>query len=219
MKPLEPADKKFKFKTPKQERIFKRLCLIGFAPAAYYRDACRLIISDPPLDSITHLLSHIFREIEGMIIDFLLDDIDRKAFTNQDGARKQKIRAVLKKLGVQEEQEISELWLESESLHKYAHRNGIAKPRPAEANFHEMLQQREEILDYVLHCYESQYAEYHRRLDELLGAPKPTKKIMTELRNYVPNNMVSLTSLFERLSDSDWLPFLSENQFFAECPR
>jgi hypothetical protein len=143
------SGQEFKFKTPRQERIFKKLCLIGFAPAAYYRDACRLATLDPTLDSITHLLGHLFREIEGIIVNFLLDENDRTALTNKDGAREQKIRVVLKKLGVQEEGEILSLWLESESLHKYAHRNGITRPRPPEDDFHEMLQKREEILDYV----------------------------------------------------------------------
>ncbi len=214
MKRPEPSDISFRFKIPRQERIHRRLRLVGFAPAAYYRDACRLATVNPPLESITHLLGHLFREIEGMLIKFLLDETDREALTNQDDARKKKIRAVLKKLDVHDEQEILDRWLESESLHKYAHRSGVISPRPAEADFHEMLQEREEILDYVLQCYESHYTQYHRRLDALLRVPKPTRKLMTELSNYVPNNIVSLTSFFERLTDAEWLPFLNKKGFF-----
>ena len=48
-----------------QEQIYRRLnSLVGRGFAAFYQDACRLMEMEPPLESTTHLVGHLLREIE-----------------------------------------------------------------------------------------------------------------------------------------------------------
>ena len=58
---------KFSFKDLRQERNFRRLQLVGPGPATFYRDACSLMAMDPMLDTTTHLVGHLVREIESAI--------------------------------------------------------------------------------------------------------------------------------------------------------
>jgi hypothetical protein len=58
---------------PHQERVSERLDrLVGPGPAAFWCDACRLLNGDKlslELDSATHLVAHLLREIERSLRD------------------------------------------------------------------------------------------------------------------------------------------------------
>ena len=79
---------------PRRRRIHERLKLIGAGPAAFYRDACRILdaeaglspqvvrepseragdMQDPPLRLVAaaHLVGHLFRDIENAIRQVLV---------------------------------------------------------------------------------------------------------------------------------------------------
>ena len=65
----EPIEKRepFRFTDPRQERIHKRLAIVGSGPAEFFYDACRLMASEQQFKSTTHLLSHLIREIESSV--------------------------------------------------------------------------------------------------------------------------------------------------------
>ncbi len=57
----------FRFTDPRQQRIHDRLSLIGPGPVDFYRAACRLMAMHPPLETTTHLVGHLLREIESAL--------------------------------------------------------------------------------------------------------------------------------------------------------
>src|SRR5438552_6321744 len=61
-----------RFTDPRQERIHRRLALVGPGPAAFYRDVCRLMSTGPAPEATTHLVAHHLREIESALRDVLL---------------------------------------------------------------------------------------------------------------------------------------------------
>ena len=48
----------------RQERIHRRLLLLGPGPAAFFRDACFLMKRGVPVASASHLVGHLLREVE-----------------------------------------------------------------------------------------------------------------------------------------------------------
>jgi hypothetical protein len=54
--------------TPRQREILRRLQLVGGAPASYFRDACRLMAKELELESQTHLVSHLLRELNSGLV-------------------------------------------------------------------------------------------------------------------------------------------------------
>ena len=67
--PNEPVENRelFGFADPRQERIHKRLAIVGSGAAEFFYDACRLMASQQQFESTTHLLSHLIREIESSV--------------------------------------------------------------------------------------------------------------------------------------------------------
>lgn len=56
----------------RQAKIYQNLHnIIGQGSAAFYKDACRIINLNPPLESTTHVIAHLFREIESSLRDVL----------------------------------------------------------------------------------------------------------------------------------------------------
>src|SRR5258708_15018756 len=70
MEPEFPVFPDFKFSNP-QQRIYERLFKIGRGPAENYRDACRILATTPPFGATTHLIAHLYREIESALRDVL----------------------------------------------------------------------------------------------------------------------------------------------------
>src|SRR5207245_8360237 len=65
-------EKDFRFTDPRQERIYRRLRLIGPGPAAFYRDACRLMNQSFSFETTANFVAHSLREIESAIRAVLL---------------------------------------------------------------------------------------------------------------------------------------------------
>ena len=98
----EPKSKFFRITDPRQERIYRRLSLLGPGPAAFYRDACRLMAEDTPLETKTHLVAHCLREVEGALRQVLLP----YGFTSRKGSNdshRTQIETILRTYDVEEQ--------------------------------------------------------------------------------------------------------------------
>ncbi len=62
---MEPTGHQpFRFQERRQERVYRRLRLIGDGPASFFRDACQMMDSPMRLQSTTHIVGHLLREVE-----------------------------------------------------------------------------------------------------------------------------------------------------------
>src|SRR5262249_15547414 len=122
----------FKFGDPRQERIHRRLGLVGPGPAAFYRDACRIMSEANSLASTTHLVAHLLREIESSIRD-VLETVAEKPKSKR--SHREEIRAILSALEIEETDPVAKGWLNlpgqdnDYALHSRAHRDALSDPR------------------------------------------------------------------------------------------
>jgi len=147
VEPKESTVKLFRFEDPRQERIYRKLVhLVGPGPAAFYRDACRLMATTPLFETTTHLVSHLLRDIESALRDVLelaAEHTGRLTKKGGLGERKHKaeIFAILVALEIPETDPVAQAWLKipgkgnSYGLHARAHRNALARPRAADDDF------------------------------------------------------------------------------------
>ncbi|MFC2024484.1 hypothetical protein ACFLTJ_02770, partial [Chloroflexota bacterium] len=216
----------FKFSDSRQERIYRRLLLVGPGPAAFYRDACLLMTTKPSLPTTTHLVSHLLREIESALRDVIEPAISESSYstggkTPTKQIHRGEIEAILRGLDIPADDEISKAWirLADESseyrLHKLAHRDSLAGPRPLDGNFLNFWRDMEAPLDIVLDRFEARYLEAHKLIDSLITKETPTIEDAKVLRNNIPNNLASLGYFFEKISIS-WLKPLTEVGFFRK---
>ncbi|MBZ5697620.1 MAG: hypothetical protein LAN18_03640 [Acidobacteriia bacterium] len=137
----------FQFEEPRQERIFRRLKLVGDGPAEFYRDACRLMSQESDFASTTHLVAHLLREIESGLRQ-ILETVADQSLRLKKGAKNEekhtdKIRAVLKGLEIAEIDPVAEVWLRlpgrdnNYGLAARAHRDDLSAPRTLDGEFKE----------------------------------------------------------------------------------
>lgn len=196
--PKEPEQ--FRLKTPQAKRIYRRLSLIGPGPATFYLDACRLMEGRPELDSTTHLVAHLLREVESAMRDVLEPLAERAeritAKTTSQDNHAIEIQAILRGLEIPETDTVLQLWLglvgkgNTSGLSSRAHRDALAVPRSLDTSFRKFWEEAQTILDLVLEKFESRYLVYVGLLDELLAKNSPSQEDLRRLRNHVPNNLV-----------------------------
>lgn len=202
----------YRFRDARQERIYRRLRLIGEGPAEFYRDACRLMEDSGALASTSHLVGHLMREVESSVRTVLHPGVSGHVNS---------IVAVLKGLEIDESSPIAQLWLTlpgDEGLDKKAHRNALFQPRAVDREFMEYWDRLQSILDFVLERFEERYLEYHGVLDEHAAIEAPTKADVETIKQRAPNNLVSYRYFFDKLSSSKWLKPLYEEGFFSYPP-
>lgn len=218
----------FEFDDPRQERIYRRLLLVGEGPAIFYRDACRLMKNESPLSSTTHLVAHLLREIESGIRDVLEVVTDKGARLNSgkgEDRHKDEIRAILKELDIPDSDPVADAWLRlAGSNNEYglasrAHRDALAAPRPLSAEFEQLWDEMEAILDRVLARFEERYVAWHKQIDQLALKTSPTLDDARFLRSHCPNNLVSFSQFFDQLSNPAWLHPLSIERLFEHPPE
>lgn len=242
--PPDPSNTQaFKFHDPRQERIHRRLLLVGPGPASFYLDACRIMKGNPALDSATHLVGHLLREIESALQDVLLPPDDeatthegnvrsimkhllRKAKSALDGillrpdrktgGHQDNIRLVLQELGMPETSEVAKKWRRLR-LHAFAHRSALGQARQMDKEFEQVWAETEAVFDAVLDRFESQYLDYHRRINEILAC-SPSRKAAKRLHGSVPNNLLALDHFFNNLNNTGWLSPLRSEGFFSRPP-
>jgi hypothetical protein len=87
----------YKFTYPEQAQIAQKLKnLVGPGAAAFYKDACWLMELEPPLESTTHLVGHLLREIESSLRS-VLKSVQEPSVKQEDkqDAHKKQILAIL----------------------------------------------------------------------------------------------------------------------------
>jgi hypothetical protein len=107
----------FQFKDRRQERTYRRLFSIGPGPSAFYRDACVIMNEGVVLETQSHLVSHMVREIESAlrdVLESLADRTDRLAgIPAPDDTQQASIRGKLAELNVPETDPVAQAWLQS----------------------------------------------------------------------------------------------------------
>ncbi len=179
----------------RQIKIYQNLHnLIGQGSAAFYKDACRIINLNPPLESTTHVVAHLFREIESSLRD-VLEPISNKNSSiqtekNKGNKHKHKseILSILESLEVADNEPIAQTWLKlaedsDRNLATLAHRCALAVPRKFDSDFIESFNSMEDILDFILNRVRIRYLAYIELLDSLLLKPIPVKEDISVLQN------------------------------------
>lgn len=213
----------FRFDSPKQARIYDRLKHIGPGPARFYRDACILLKADNSLESKSHLVAHLFRDIESAICAVLEmpEDRDKRKKAKPEEGHRVKIQNILRILEISKDDKISTMWFKviDSRLDSRAHRNALDRPRPINEEFQKIIDNMETIFDEILIRFECKYLEWFKVLDTLLLQKKPSETDLETLRNNVPNNPVSMGYFFEKLNHPGWLIPLHERGFFNNPPE
>ena len=210
-----------RFDDVRQARIHRRLGLVGEGPQAFYRDAVRLL-AGPIVESTSHLVGHLLREIESALRDVLepVTHYEGQIKKKGQGVHEQEVQIILRDLGIDQSDGPGALWLEisRRGLHGLAHRRSLDRPRPFDHQFRELWDEVESILDLVLERFESRYLDLHEEADRLLRKPMPTEADLKYVRDYLPNNPVTRFYFFGNLRHPGWLQPLAEAGFFSDPP-
>lgn len=219
----------FRFADPGQEEIFRRLGrLVGPGPALFYRDACRHMAAEDPMDTVTHQVGHCVRELEGAMRDVLRpavgagrardgheDGRSDEGRSEGGGGHKGDIKATLAGLGVREEDPVRSAWLRyAGGLHRRAHRSALNPPRPLDQEFREFFEGMEGVLEEVLSRFEARFVSSFRLVDELLALESPTPDDALRMKEGVPNTYVAYSRFFEGIPDGRWLRPLKRRGLF-----
>jgi hypothetical protein len=213
---VTPGQQRLPALTPRQERVVERLrAQIGEGPAEWFTAACELLAQEPQPRAVTHLVAHMYREVEGAV-RYVLDPVKEKR------GHAASVQAVLDDLGMSAEEEPAVFWLGLASgdrgLAMRAHRSALERPRPAGGEFAELVDSFEGLLDRVLKRFEDRYANVFNRLDELLKVQQPGRGHAGQLRDGFPQNHVTLRYFFERATP-EWLVPLGDAGFFSSPPE
>jgi hypothetical protein len=223
-----------------KERIHNRLnTLVGAGAAAFYRDACRLMEMETPLECTMRLVGHLLREIESSLRDVIKPLSQPKASSTQEPVKcpnckhkfhiqepkpshKDEILAILNKFSISLESNIAELWLSlprgKYALHKLTHRDSLVIPLPIDDGFKGFWQEIQAVFDAVLEKFEVFAAETRNRLDKLLVQTNPSSEDIKNLSSSIPNSSFALGYFFKNLKHPEWLKPLQEKGFFNHPP-
>ena len=92
----------------RQQRISRRLALVGRGPAAFFLDACRIMRAPEEYAAPTHLVGHAMREIESSVRDVFEPIVRYVAATKKQEKDKHafEITRILAFIGIPETDEI-----------------------------------------------------------------------------------------------------------------
>jgi len=218
----------FRLTDPRQVRIYNRLLLVGPGPAAFYKDACRLVSEFPLLESTTHLVAHLLREIESALRD-VLESMVKVADGSQvkgdlgQATHKAEIQSILKCLEIPMDDPVAEAWFSladresNYALHALAHRRQLIQPRPVDNEFRDFWNKAQTVLDAVLDRFEAHYISIFDAIEKVISKSPPSTKDLQDSQRKVPSNLVTRNYLFSRLSDC-WLLPLKDAGFFKHPP-
>jgi len=210
----------FRFADPRQQMIYEELQLVGPGPAAFFRDACRLMQNERAFESTSHLVAHLLREIESALRSVLRPIATEAPNHNADSrSQKEEIRVILQALGISEDTPGARAWFELvDRLHGFAHRSGLEAPRPP-AEVHALWLRAQILLEVVLAGMVDRFLNWFPILDDLLTRPNPTNDDLKRLANEVPSNPVTRGYFFDRLENPEWLEPLRQKGFFRHPPE
>ena len=212
----------------RQDRIYQDLLMIGEGPAAFYLDACQIMSRPDKLESSTHLVGHLVREIESALRDSLETFAFRQHVAQESDhsmGHASEIRRVAQGLGLESNDPALTAWLKLADRsyefapHHVAHRDALARPRPVTRDFLEWWEQIQSILLAVLSGLKDRFLEPLREIDRLLEIAQPAAKDAAFLRNNIPNNAIFLGHFFDKCKSPAWLIHLEKAGFFKTPPR
>ncbi|MDG9679081.1 hypothetical protein [Micromonospora sp. DH14] len=211
---------------PQEREIHRLLGLMGGAPAAQYADAIRILRGTPPLQTRSHLLGHMAREIESALRELLGALIPSEKWAELEALKPPERRdpeaalvidAICSALGLDEADSVRELWRKSGKWHDVAHRGALLAPRPADDVLVERWLQLEALLKVVLRSYEAVFVRALPVIDELAAADPVTNDHVSRLLNRVPNSTPALGRFFDRATPA-WFPKLRGKGYFRSPP-
>lgn len=213
-----------RFADPRQQRIYKELQLVGPGLAAFFRDACWLMQNERALESTSHLVAHLLREIESALRSVLRPIATEAPSHNADSTAQKKesqnkeIKAILQALGIHEDTPEARAWFELvERLHSFAHRRGLEAPRQPAA-VHGLWERAQILLPVLLAGVRDRFLRWFWILDDLLTRPYPTNDDLKRLADEIPSNAVTHGYFFDRLDKPEWLEPLWKKGFFCHPP-
>ncbi|MFC0532044.1 hypothetical protein [Phytohabitans kaempferiae] len=211
---------------PKERQVHRLLGLLGRGPAAQYADAIRILRGVSPLETSSHVVAHMAREIESAVRKILAELIPRAEWAKLEATKKQGQRdpsmslvvdAIWSALGLDGGDPVREMW-KSGRWHKAAHRRGLLPPRPADNELVDRWNNLGAVLWKVLGGYEAMFVRALPAIDELAVADPVTKDHVSRLMNQVPNSVPALSRFFERATPA-WFEPLREAGYFASPQR
>ena len=216
------------FENEQQERIHRRLGLIGEGAQAFYRDASRMM-ARPTKESTSHLVGHLFREIESSVRKVLEPLLQARTATGKKTGKanedhKVSIRAVLCVLEIPESDHVAALWLSLADdnsdyrLHAAAHRDNLMAPRPVTEKVRQEWRKVETLLDHILEKFEEHYLKTHDYIDSLLNSGKDRNWTIEEFSQHCPHNQVTLGYFFGRLDSADYIDPLVAKGYLKNPP-
>lgn len=224
----ERPERGFRFTDPRQDRIYRRLLLIGPGPAVFFKDACALMTGGLGIQTTSHLVAHLLRDVESGLRRVLLPyDFKGQAAgsdaDSQGGSHKKQVNAILAAYGIDALDEAAKAWLrltdEDTGLARLAHRRGLGPPRAVDDEIRRTWEEVQNLLAAILAKFETRFLEPFALLDELLAKPAPSAADAKRLRNNIPQNPVTLGYFFDKLENPAWLPLLRKEEFFAHPPE
>lgn len=202
--------------TPRQREILRRLRLVGGAPESYFRDACRLMAKEPELESQTHLVGHLLRELNSGLVAVLRPMVPTDDWPEDgaDEAQAKMIGLVCDALRVPAEDNLRKSWRKfSGKLARFTHRRGLVAPRPVNREFEEHWELGEAVLNAVTQRIEENYAENLPRIEQLAsGEPD-----IGAYRDTMLHSTVALDR-FYALAGVEWLEPLRKEGAFDNPP-
>jgi hypothetical protein len=217
----------FRWTEPRQKEIYEGLLLIGAGPAAFYRDACQIMADPARLESTSHLVGHLVRELESALRDSLGTFAQRTTNAGKSKDREAhaaEIKSLWQGLELPEDHPALEVWLRLANrnydfaLHAVAHREALGSPRPITDEFERWWTDIQTILFAVLGRLRERFLEPLREIDRLLSIADPTENDVRFLRNNLPNNMVFVGYFFARCQNPKWLRHLRAAGYFRNPP-
>lgn len=209
----------------RQQRISRRLTLVGRGPAAFFLDACRIMRAPEEYAAPTHLVGHAMREIESSVRDVFEPIVRYVAATKKQEKDKHafEITRILAFIGIPETDEVAKSWLDfagdknERALHRYAHRLNL-DVRHVDAAFAQSWDDFLRVMDAVLGQLEDRFFVFIDELDRLLAIERPSGKDVQRLQEYIVRNVTTERYFFERLSHVGWIEPLREAGVFKAAP-
>ena len=204
---------------PREDRVYKRLVIVGPGPSSFFRDACRIMSDSTGLETQTHLVAHCIREVESALRKVLGAVVDLKG-ADPDERHRAEIKAILDALGISPGDPVSTAWLDLADRNQYglaklAHRDSLRAPRRMDKDFEEFWNKLLSVLDAITEKVENRFLNWLPKLDTLAAKEDPTVEDARFIRNQVPNNSVTLGHFFDQLSSAKWIEPLRREEFFA----
>lgn len=224
MEEMDPGKKGFRFEDPRQARIFEGLLrLVGPGPAAFFRDACRLMTEEIPYGSTSHLVGHMVREIESALRE-MLRPIASKSRADGEAAQqnerqKEAISEILRALEIPSDHPLAVKWIGlAGGLHPRAHRRGLLAPRQVDDEYKEFWEDTQVVLDQIIARIETRFLEFEKLMQQILDHEVPTQDDLKILKTSIPHSLVTHHYFFTRLKSSLWLAPLRKAGFLREIP-